>query len=218
MISDFAIAQACADTYVLPATLPVPITDVCVRVTTAIDGTVIVAFRGSVTAEDWARDFIFAPIIDREHPQLGLCHGGFLDGAESIVAEVAQAVGDKLWISTGHSLGGALALGVAALMVCRNQPPVAFVTLGAPRFGMDKFVNCLLPVSGRQYRRGNDPVPTVPFDVPPLLRFLDTRAPLVAIGQAQRDAFACHHIAGYVDDVGAYIAKQADFASVTGTA
>jgi hypothetical protein len=58
----------------------------------------------------------------------------------------------------------------------------------------------------RQYLRGNDPVPIVPFDVPPLLQFLDARDPLIAIGQAQRDPFACHDHLGYVADVGAYLA------------
>lgn len=209
MISDAALVQACADTYNLPATLQVPITGACARITTAPDGTSIVAFRGSVTVKDWIRDFIFEPVIDREHSQLGLCHAGFLDDAESIVDEVSQAVADKPWVSTGHSLGGALALGVAALMTCRNQAPAAFVTFGSPRFGMDRFVNWLSRVPGRQYRLGNDPVPTVPFDVPPLLRFLDARDPLIGIGQAQPDAFSCHHIAGYVQDVGTYLAKQA---------
>lgn len=209
MISDLDLAQACADTYNLPPTLPIPITDTDARITAAADGAFVVAFRGSVSAEDWARDFICAPIVDREHPQLGPCHAGFLDGAESIVDEVAKAVGDAPWYSTGHSLGGALALGVAALMACRAKPPEAFVTFGAPRFGMDKFVAWLLRVKGRQYRRGNDPVPLVPFDVPPLLRFLDARVPLIQVGIAQQNPFRCHAITGYQTDVAAYLAKQA---------
>jgi len=203
MISDAALAQACADTYNLPATLPIPITGTDARIATAADGIIIVAFRGSVTAEDWARDFIVAPITDRDHPQLGPCHAGFLDGAQSIVGEVADAVTDKPWIVTGHSLGGALALGVAALMVCASKPPLAFVTFGAPHFGGDQFVNWLMRVAGRQYRRGNDPVPLIPFDAPPLFRFLDARAPLIEVGQPERDMFKCHAIVGYCADVAA---------------
>jgi hypothetical protein len=170
-------------------------------ITTESDSSVVIAFRGSVTAEDWARDFICAPVVDRAHPQLGHCHAGFLDGAESILDEVNVAIGNKAVIVSGHSLGGALALGVGALLVCAGKPPAAIVTFGAPRFGMAMFVKALAAVPVRQYRRGNDPVPGVPFDVPPLLQFLDARDPLIAIGVAQRDPFNCHSIAGYVADI-----------------
>jgi hypothetical protein len=202
MISDLECAQRCAATYTAAPTLPVPVTGTDCCVTTEADGTLVVAFRGSVTAEDWARDFICAPLADREDTQLGRCHAGFLDGAESVVAAIAAAVGENPYYLTGHSLGGALALGVGALMVCSSKPPAAIVTFGAPRFGMAQFVAVLKPVAVRQYRRGNDPVPLVPFDVPPLLQFLDARDPLIAIGVAQRDPFACHAIEGYVADVG----------------
>jgi len=206
MIADLACVQACAATYTVAPTLPVPVTGTDCCITAAPDGTVIVAFRGSVTAEDWARDFICAPVEDRAHPQLGPCHAGFLDAAESIVGEVAAAIGDKRFEVSGHSLGGAVALGVGALLVLVKKLPLAIVTFGAPRFGMQPFVDALHAVPVRQYRRGNDPVPTVPFDVPPVLEFLDARDPLIEVGQAQRDPFACHAIAGYVADVAAHLA------------
>lgn len=207
MISDLAFAQFCAATYNEPPTLPVPATGTDVRISAAPEG-MVVAFRGSVTAEDWARDFICAPVEDREDPQLGLCHAGFLDGAESIVTAITAAVGVQTYYLTGHSLGGALALGVGALMACSGKLPSAIVTFGAPRFGMAKFVAVLEPTPVRQYRRGNDPVPLVPFDVPPFLQFLDARDPLIAIGVAQRDPFACHAIDGYVVDVATYLAAR----------
>jgi len=210
MVGDLDFVRACAATYAAPPTLPVPASGVDCRITLAPDesGSLIVSFRGSITAEDWLRDFIFTPIEDREHPQLGLCHAGFLDGAESILGEVTAAVGGRRYYVTGHSLGGALALGVGALMACSGKPPAAIVTFGAPRFGMAKFAAVLAPISLRQYRRGNDPVPFLPFDVPPLLQFLDARDPLLAIGIAQRDPFACHAIVGYVADVGTYLAAH----------
>jgi len=65
----------------------------------------------------------------------------------------------------------------------------------------------LAPIPVRQYRRGNDPVPLVPFDVPPLLMWCDVTKP-IPVGLAQRDPFACHHIAGYVADVAAHLAQQ----------
>jgi len=200
MISDPVCAQLCAATYNQPPTLPVPATGTDVCISTAED-CLVVAFRGSVTAEDWARDFICAPVVDRQDPQLGSCHAGFLDGAESVLTAITAAVGNRQYYLTGHSLGGALALGVGALLVSTGKLPAAIVTFGAPRFGMAKFVAALRPIPIRQYRRGNDPVPFVPFDVPPLLQFLDARDPLIAIGEAQRDPFACHAIEGYVADV-----------------
>lgn len=209
MTTDVAYAQACADTYTQPPTLPVPMTGVDCRITAAPDGSSIVALRGSVTAEDWARDFMCAPIEDREHPQLGICHAGFLDGAQSIIAEATEAIAGKPCVITGHSLGGALALGIGAMLTLAGKPPLAIVTFGAPRFGMERFVDVLHPVPVRQYRRGNDPVPLLPFDVPPLLLWCDVCSPPIAIGVAQRDPFACHDIVGYVQDVGAYQKKQA---------
>jgi Lipase (class 3) len=212
MISDLDCVQACTDTYTLPPTLPVPATGADCRITIIDDdgaGAIIVAFRGSVTAEDWARDFICAPVEDRTHPQLGPCHAGFLDGAEGILDAVAQQIATPSIsapvIVTGHSLGGALALGVGALLACAGRKPAGIVTFGAPRFGMAQFAAQIAGVPIRQYRRGNDPVPLVPFDVPPFLQFVDARDPLIAVGVAQKDAFACHSIAGYAADVGSYL-------------
>lgn len=210
MISDIECVQACAATYTSAATLPVPASGAYVRITPASDGkTPIVAFRGSVTPLDWARDFFFAPVEVRDHPQLGRCHAGFLNDAESIVDAVEHTISASPFVLTGHSLGGALAVGVAALLVCAGIEPDAVVTFGAPRVGMARFAALLKDYPVRQYVRGNDPVPTVPWDVPPEWAFLDTRDPPIRIGVAQADRFACHHIGGYVDDVTAYLSKQA---------
>jgi len=210
MVSDLECVRACAATYILPATLPVPSSGAYVRITNAADGaTSIVAFRGSVTVKDWLRDLFFAPIAVRTHPQLGRCHAGFLDSAESIADAVAGAVRGRPFVLTGHSLGGAVAAGLASLLICAGLPPDAVVTFGAPRFGMARFAALLEPYPVRQYVRGNDPVPTVPFDVPPDWAFLDSRDPPIRVGQAQADRFACHHIEGYVADVAAYLGQQA---------
>jgi hypothetical protein len=202
LICDLECVTACSETYQQPATLPVPLSGAYARIATASDGvTQLVAFRGSITPEDWIRDFIFLPIETTTHPQLGPCHAGFLDDAMSIVPEVLNAVGDKPSIYTGHSLGGAVALGVAALMYAAGKMPVKVVTFGAPRFGMRDFVNFTSPLAITQYRRGNDIVPEVPHDVPPLFMFLDTRDPLIEIGHASLDVLSTHHIEGYCADI-----------------
>jgi predicted lipase len=214
MISDLDLVKACADTYGLPPTLPVPVTGTDVRITQAADGAWIAAFRGSVTLEDWLRDFFFAPVVAREHPQLGRCHAGFLDGAESVVAAISAVVIDDPYYLAGHSLGGALALGVGGLTAAIGRPPRRVATFGAPRFGMTQFVEFMANIPIGQYRRGNDIVPEVPRDVPPDLAFLDTRAPLISVGVAQVDFLKCHAIAGYVADVDAYLkAKSASIAA-----
>lgn len=227
MVFDLECVQACQAVYGSPATIPVPITGAYARVTTASDGkTKIVTFRGSVTVEDWLRDFFGLPVEVRDHPDLGRCHAGFLDAAQSVAARVADAVGKGPFVLTGHSLGGAVAVGVAGLLVCLGIEPAAIVTFGAPRFGMMRFVAALAPYGARQYVRGTDLVPDLPEYMPPLFPFLDTRDPRIAIGavavlapvirtniiaKIRADisqlgaALASHHIDGYVSDVAAYL-------------
>lgn len=209
MISDGGLATLCAATYTAAApSLAEPSSGVFACITEAPDG-IVVAFRGSITAEDWARDFLTLAVDARNHPQLGYCHDGFLTAAESIIGEVLSRTGDKPTILTGHSLGGAEAVGVGALMTLAGKPPIKICTFGAPRFGMDKFVDVLNVVKVLpQYRRGNDLVPELPLDLPPLLQFLDSRAPLIQVGKPQFDALACHHVGGYVTDVTAYLATE----------
>lgn len=214
MINDVTCVQACAATYTFAPTLPVPSSDVNCRITFIEDdgAALVVAFRGSITPIDWATDFYAVPVEDREHPQLGICHAGFLSSAESIFVAVTKQLALSSAavpvLVTGHSYGGALALGVGALLALAGRKPAAIVTFGAPRFGMATFVKSIADIPVRQYRRGNDPVPWLPFDVLPLLDWRDARDPLIVVGQAQRNPFASHHIGGYVDDVTAYLQKK----------
>lgn len=208
MVSDLELAKACQASYHASApSLPLPSSGVFCCITTGSDGVPIVAFRGSVTLQDWITDFTFAPIIVREHPQLGKMHAGFLNDAETIIDAVEQAVGDAPYDITGHSLGGADAVTIGALLTLAGRPPRQIVTFGCPRVGMAEFVRFTAPLTIRQYRRGNDIVPEVPRDVPPELEFVETRAP-IQIGVAQIQFLRCHNIDGYVLDVGAYLTQQ----------
>ena len=75
----------------------------------------------------------------------------------------ARDINEKEIILTGHSLGGAVALIVGALMVRDEIYPNQIVTFGAPRCGRLKLLD-RVPVT--MYRHGKDIVPLVP----PLMR------------------------------------------------
>lgn len=192
------LVDLAAATYKSPPDILVE--DIYICLTRLPDGSLVVAPRGSITPEDWARDFIAAPILNFHHLNLGLCHAGFIQGATVALPKVLEAIGKSPVIFTGHSLGGALALGLGALCCVSGITPDQVVTFGAPRVGMLLFQRALAKITSlKQFRRGNDPVPTVP---PPL--YLDARPPLIAIGKDQIDPFECHHIEGYQTDVKAW--------------
>ncbi len=192
MIQDQQLAEASAATYRNPATGQIADIYWC---NTAVGESTVVAFRGTVTAANWLRDLNWKPTLDED---LGWCHRGFLAGARLFLEKF---VGDRRpLILTGHSLGGALALTVGALMLGRPIFDVSsIVTFGAPRVGMGKFVQRLSTVSIRQYRRGNDPVTEVPIAVWPFW-FQHARAPLIGVGTPARVPISCHSANGYVLD------------------
>lgn len=160
----------------------------------------IIAFRGSVDGEDWLRDFKGWP---RKHQVLGYCHSGFLEGMNEVAVEISPPQGAMPFIITGHSLGAARALIVAALLAARGKPPLALVTFGTPRPGMAQ-LSAILIESGfpiRCYRNGEDPVTEVPLALAPLWLYqkpvldimLDVAPPLEA-----HDILRWHDIALYV--------------------
>lgn len=207
MITDAELVQACAASYVLPATLPRGVLDPYIRITKASDGTLLVINRGSKTAPDWLRDFFFEPIEVSDYPQLGRCHAGFMAPAKGILPLLKASLQGQRAIYAGHSLGGAEAVAEAALMACDGQPPLAVVTFGCPRVGMAPFVHFMSQYTVRQWVRGNDPVPDVPITLPPDFEFLETAA-RIPVGVPRLLRTECHHIEGYDADVTAYFAQQ----------
>lgn len=193
-ISDDDLARLAEDAYAaaLPPGFP---EGRAVAVKTQRDDTLIVAFRGTVPTrlEDVERDLDAVPVF---HEGLGYVHQGFLEGALSIRTLMPALKGARV-ILTGHSLGGALAIITAGLMICAGMAPVRVVTFGAPRAGGDALRHRLRDTEIRQYRHGADPVPWLPP------YFEHVRAPLIEIGTASDDALADHAIAGYVAALGA---------------
>ena len=159
MPSDLALCRAVAGSY--EVTPSIAAGDVRLVITEQ-DGICIVAIPGTraTVAADWVRDLSAWPDTSRTHPNLGECHDGCLTGAEMVVQAAAAAVADRPFAVVGHSLGGGIAVLLAAMM---PRPPVRLVTFGAMRAAIGYQVREILaPVPGAHYRNGGDPVPDLP--------------------------------------------------------
>lgn len=122
----------------------------------------IVCFRG--TDEIWPdvlTDIRFFPWWTKE---LGWTPSGFIKVSKRLVNKVTS----ELWhrgvkpsdvTLVGHSLGGAVALCVGALMARDEVPPKKIVTFGAPRTGRLKILDS---VDVECFKNGKDIVTTVP--------------------------------------------------------
>ena len=125
----------------------------------------VFAFRGTDEPLDAVRDLRILPLWTKE---LGFCPAGFLKASKRLVNKVtSMCLGREIDHEnielTGHSLGGAVALIVGALLMRDEIKPRQIVTFGAPRCGRLKILD-EVPVT--QYRHGKDIVPLVP----PLMR------------------------------------------------
>tara|TARA_R100000951_G_C2584770_1_gene163067 strand:+ start:178 stop:741 length:564 start_codon:yes stop_codon:yes gene_type:complete len=134
------------------------------NIETLVVGNVFI-FRGTDEPKDAIRDIRILPWWTRE---LGWCPSGFLKASRRLVNKVTSVclekdIDHKNIELTGHSLGGAVAMIVGALMTRDEIPPKQIVTFGAPRCGRLKILDT---VSVNNYRNGKDIVPTVP----PLMR------------------------------------------------
>jgi triacylglycerol lipase len=158
------------------------------------DGTIVVAFRGSHSINDWIHDFEVHPAFD---PDLGSCHSGFLGNVRGVADQIMRDIAGKRTIVTGHSKGGAEAKLFAALLVVAGQPPAYLTTFGAPRVAAhdnDRLAALLAAIPGTDYRHRVDPVPGVPhkFIHPrPVLQLVEPHTALEVI----TDHLIVHYIA-----------------------
>ena len=191
MISHAALAALAAKSYTQKPTIAVDL-DVQAMVSEVGNEFVVVCPGTHVDNPiDWLRDFDAWP---RWFAKLGICHNGFASGGVDLWARVKTIIPPgKRVVYAGHSLGGALALVLAASHAAERADRCRVVTFGAPRTGGFKF-GCLVrsALEAAEYRFGNDPVPDVP---PPWLYWHPTR--LIGIGSPQTDPIAAHAIAGY---------------------
>lgn len=162
-------------------------------VVTEMDGFVVIAVRGTIpdSLQNWIRNIDALPSF--EHPQLGVCHSGFMGAADGLMPLLAPHIAGRNVMVTGHSLGGAIAIDLAALLKIAGNPPVAVVAFEPPRVGMEKMALFLATVDGVIYRFGDDPVPEVP-----MWPYRHPWQPIVAIGHSLPDPISCHDISGVI--------------------
>jgi hypothetical protein len=195
-MKDWQLAEFCLNTYVPPCQIMVGADLACNIIDTA-DG-IVVAFRGTVDAEGWARDFDAVP---KYNHLVGWCHEGFLNGATALMQRInLPNVPDPL-IFTGHSLGAALAAIVFCLRRASHERADQLVTFGSPRPGYAALGGFASGLPVREYLRGNDPVPSLPYNWT-AFPYVHIREPMIGIGHADlSNAWNCHSIRGYLADL-----------------
>lgn len=131
---------------------------------------IIIAFRGSSSTENWFLDFDF---IHMTYPPVptATVHTGFYKGymqVASIITPIVQKLQAQYpnltVISTGHSLGAALSLLNGAGLVQAGVKNVQVWNYGEPRVGDDVFANYTMGIIDTIYRVINqrDVVPHLP--------------------------------------------------------
>ena len=135
----------------------------------ACDQRVLVAFHGTSSLPDWLTNIQFA----KDAGPKGKVHESFQDAffvsSLRIGKSIGAARGDQdIWI-TGHSLGGAPAVLLAATLAENSVPVAGVYTFGAPRVGDRPFANwlnkSLKPIPNNRVANEGDLVPHVPSEL-----------------------------------------------------
>ena len=158
-------------------------------------------FRGSVTPEDWFRDFLALPHYVKPYPQMGFVHRGFDEGLDELFEKAAPHLGRNPYI-VGHSLGAARAWLFAGRLVLAGNAPTRIAVCGSPRPAGRQFRDLMATTNHVSYRNQNDPVTLVPFTLPPWLPFVDP-ADFTYLNERpmRTDLLASHDISLYGEGV-----------------
>jgi predicted lipase len=138
----------------------------------AVDDTnrlVVVSFRGSQSFDNWMTNLQF-DLVKTDICTGCTAHRGFwqswVDSRTEVLAAIKGAAkthpGYKL-VTTGHSLGGAIAT-IAAAQLRKDGYDTALYSFGAPRIAGTKLSDFITKQPGGNYRvtHWNDPVPRLP--------------------------------------------------------
>ena len=158
---------------------------------------VLIACRGTepTAINDVLADLKMFPV---KHHIAGRVHRGFYAEYDKVIPDIKEALkkhdkkGNKtVWV-TGHSLGGAMAVLVAAEL----QPSGGLHTFGQPRVGNKAFLKSLDGIKYYRYRNNNDIVTAVPpswlfFRHGGVLRYINTYGNIRPATWAQRFKDKC---------------------------
>ena len=133
---------------------------------------IILAFRGSDDAQDWAINFNVKKIQDNGahvHEGFVLALASVWDKISTPLRKMVEQKNRKIWV-TGHSLGGALATLATRRLLNMGVGQIETHTFGQPRVGGIKLAKQITSTFYR-FAYVSDPVPVFP---PERMRYVHT--------------------------------------------
>ncbi|KAH6688996.1 Alpha/Beta hydrolase protein [Plectosphaerella plurivora] len=132
---------------------------------------IVLSIRGSANVRNWITNLQFTFSSCSDLAKNCKVHNGFGDAWAEIRTTVLDAIRTTRAanptysiVTTGHSLGGAVATIAAAYIRKVENTPVDIYSFGSPRAGNDYFANFVTAQAGAEFRltHGADPVPRLP--------------------------------------------------------
>lgn len=190
MITDLALCAQSAAAYdrAAPGTR-LHWQDMSALVTEEADGFVM-AVEGT-DPRNWLnliRDANVASFPMKDDPELGPIPEGAEQAAVGFLPMIEEIVGSSPWNATGHSLGGQVAVILAARMRQIGKPPLRLVPFDPPKSGGPMLAKVLADVPGQPYAFNGSIVTHWPF-----FEGHQFRAPIV-IGDHTFDLLEAHSI------------------------
>lgn len=190
--TDAALAALCVDSYRAQPAGGVHDAGPDRAVISRLPDCAVVAIRGSANERGWFTDFLILPRVMTTHARLGAGEAGFVDGAAALWDVVRPHLDPAVpLVIAGHSRGAGETPWLAGEAVLDGYSVAKAVCFEAPWTAGAALAAFLAQVPGKQYVNGNDPVPLEP-EVPWLVPAV---WPVVRIGSAMFDPFACHSMA-----------------------